>query len=185
MKSQFFLKKKKFHSASFVIGMGIILFGFFIFNTYNKSSYIMCNQPYALCTSAKCVPNPDNYNQTICNCDIEHGDSIGTKQCDQLKGYIENNIKYIFSTFSPLQSVKQGKKILHCDAKYPWSNCLNQKCEVDPRDPKKAICACDLVKSKKDWITFGGNANPSACANNYFSGAYFDDYKSAMKFWNY
>lgn len=54
MKQSLFFKKK-YHSFSFVIGMALILFGFFIFNTYNNSSYIMCNQPYALCTSVKCV----------------------------------------------------------------------------------------------------------------------------------
>ena len=178
--SSLFFKKKKIYYSFFILAV-VILLGFFLWSQWKQTitSYKMCNQPYALCTSAKCVPNPKNYNQTICNCDIEHGNSIGTKSCDQLKGYREKNVNYIFSTFSPLQS-EHGRKVLNCGKEYPWSTCLNQKCEIDPQDKTKAICACDLVQSDKDWITFG----KKPCANNYYSGAYMEDYKKTMDFWN-
>jgi len=44
-------------------------------------------------------------------------------------------------------------------------------CTVDPANPKKAMCACDVVRTGGEWITAGGNCNTATCNTSYGSGA--------------
>ncbi|MGA8294232.1 MAG: hypothetical protein WB820_17425, partial [Rhodoplanes sp.] len=38
----------------------------------NAENYL-CQQQFALCTSAPCIPQPGNPNVAICTCDVEEG----------------------------------------------------------------------------------------------------------------
>jgi hypothetical protein len=42
-----------------------------------QSKPIICNQKYALCTSAPCIPDPRDSKYALCTCDVEAGDSVG------------------------------------------------------------------------------------------------------------
>lgn len=44
-------------------------------------------------------------------------------------------------------------------------------CTVDPTNPKKAMCACGVVRTGGEWITAGGNCNTATCNTAYWSGA--------------
>jgi len=112
----------------------------------NAAGFKLCNQPYALCSKAKCVLNKNNV--YTCYCENFKGCSMGTKKCSELKPFIDKQGRQrIFSTFSP-QFGKQGDTLNTGYAK-KWANCLNQKCVVDPNDPKKSICKCVVATGQE------------------------------------
>ena len=72
---------------------------------FYKKNIIRCSHTYALCTGAKCVPNPFNKDEGTCKCIIEKGDnySYGNKKCSDLRPYkdTKTGIKYLYSTYNP------------------------------------------------------------------------------------
>ena len=142
----------------------------------------LCKQQYALCTSAVCIPQPGDPTKVICTCDVEDGASMASVACDTLQPSTDaNGIRTVFSTYSLTQSI-QGLKAMTCPGGTPWSQCLNKRCTVDPSDPTKAICTCDVVRSPNQWMTLGGNCNTSTCATSYWSGATIPDAYSGGAF---
>jgi hypothetical protein len=142
----------------------------------------LCKQQYALCTSAVCVPQPGDPTKVICKCDVEDGASMASVACDTLQPSTDaNGIRTVFSTYSLTQSI-QGLKAMTCPGNTPWSQCLNKRCTVDPSNPTKAICICDVVRSPDPWMTLGGNCDTSTCATSYWSGATIPDAYSGGAF---
>jgi hypothetical protein len=140
-----------------------------------------CQQQFALCTSAPCIPQPGNLTVAICTCDVEEGPSLATVACDTLKPSTDaDGVRTIYSTYSPKQFA-QGKRVLKCPSGAPWTWCLNRPCTVDPANPKKAICACD-IKRTGEWITAGGNCRTATCKTAYWSGAAIPDFKDGTEF---
>ena len=147
----------------------------------NLTTYL-CKMQYALCTSAVCVPEPGDPTKVICTCDVAEGASMASVACDTLQPSTDaNGIRTVYSTYSMAQSV-QGLKAMTCPGGTPWSQCLNKRCTVDPSDPKKAICLCDVVRSPNEWMTLGGNCDTSTCSTAYWSGATIPDAQSGSVF---
>jgi hypothetical protein len=122
----------------------------------------LCQQQFALCTSAPCIPEPGDPKVAICSCDVEDGPSLASVACDTVKPSTDaNGIRTVYSQFA-LKQWQQGKKTLKCPSGTPWTWCLNKPCTVDPANPKKAICACDVVRTG-EWITAGGSCNTATC----------------------
>ena len=142
----------------------------------------LCNHPFALCTSARCVPQPGDPTKAICFCDVEEGKSLSTVPCDKLKPSTDDNgIRTVYSTFS-LKQFQAGKKVLKCPKGTPWTWCLNKRCTVDPSNPKKAICVCDVVRNSGAWSTAGGDCKTDTCKTAYWSGASIKDFESGSAF---
>lgn len=145
--------------------------------TYDKTSSTgnqLCNQTYALCTSALCIPLPGDPSKATCLCDVEEGRSMATVPCDTLKSSTDaHGITTVYSTFS-FKQFQEGKKAMKCPDGTPWTWCLNKRCTIDPSDSKKAICVCDVVRSG-EWMTLGGNCNTATCDAGYWSGATLKD----------
>lgn len=140
------------------------------YNTLKSSTMQLCSHPYALCTSAKCVPDPGNPSQAICFCDVEEGKSMATVPCDTLRPSTDSSgIRTIYSTFSLVQ-YEAGKKAMYCPDGTPWCQCLNKQCTVYPTNPRKALCICDVMNTG-NWTTAGGCCNTSTCATAFWSGA--------------
>ena len=147
----------------------------------HRTSMYSCKHPYALCTSAICVPQPGDPTKAICFCDVEEGASMSSLPCEKLQPSTDvNGIRTVYSTFS-LEQFKQGKKSMKCPDGTPWTWCLNKRCTVDPFDSKKAICVCDVVRTG-EWTTLGGNCDTSTCTTGYWSGAAIKDYEQANAF---
>jgi hypothetical protein len=141
----------------------------------------LCNHEYALCTSARCVPQPGDATKAICFCDVEEGKSMSTISCDKLKPRTDDNgIRTVYSAFS-LKQFQDGKKGLKCPSGTPWTWCLNKPCTVDPANPKKAICVCE-VKRTGEAITLGGDCDTATCKTAYWSAAPLADFESASTF---
>jgi hypothetical protein len=141
----------------------------------------ICDQQYALCTSAICVPEPGDGTKAICVCDVLQGKSMSTVPCKTLQPSTdENGILTLYSTFS-LEHFIQGRRRMKCPHGTPWTWCLNKRCTVDPSNPKKAICLCDVLRTG-EWTTLGGNCNTSTCATGYWSGASFQDCEDSGAF---
>jgi hypothetical protein len=141
----------------------------------------LCNQQFALCTSAPCIPQPGNPDVAICACDVEEGPNLATVPCDEVKPSTDaNGVRTVYSQFT-LTQFEQGKKGMSCASGTPWSQCLNKICTVDPADPTKAICACDVVRTGA-WQTAGGNCDTATCTTAYWSGALLADSKNNAEF---
>jgi hypothetical protein len=130
----------------------------------------LCRHQFALCTSAPCIPEPGNPKVAICSCDVEEGPSVASVACNTVKPSSDGNgVRTVYSQFAVTQW-QQGKRTLRCPAGTPWTWCLNKPCTVDPANPKKAICACDVVRTG-EWITAGGSCNAATCKTAYWSAA--------------
>lgn len=87
---------------------------------------------------------------------------MGTTHCKKLEPKIDSNgVQTVYSTFS-LEQLSEGKKVMQCPNGTPWTWCLNKKCTVDPMDPNKVVCICDIMY-QEDWVTFGGNCDQATC----------------------
>jgi hypothetical protein len=151
----------------------ILIFGISIFlsNTYAETSHnaIVCEQPYALCTSAPCIPDPKNPGKSICDCVVQQGKSAGFTACEKRKPSIDHyKVTHLISTFSFEQFA--SKKALTCPKGMPWSNCVDMPCTTDPRNTNHAICICEL-NATQEFFTFGGNCETHACTSGFWSGA--------------
>jgi hypothetical protein len=146
-----------------------------------KPGMELCKHQYALCTSALCIPQPDDPTKAICFCGVEEGASMSSVPCNTIQPTTDaNGIRTVYSAFS-LEQFKQGKKVLRCPNGTPWTWCLNKRCTVDPSDPKKAICVCDVLRTE-EWITLGGNCDTATCKTGYWSGATLKDFNEAASF---
>ncbi len=162
----------RFKSAliSYVLPIAAVLVVAYGCKQMSSTSSQLCDQPYALCTSALCVPLPGDPTKAICTCDVEEGPNMSTLPCDMLKPSTDaNGIRTIYSTFS-LEQFKVGKKSMKCPSGTPWTWCLNKRCTVDPSNPMKANCLCDVMRSG-EWTTLGGDCDTSTCETGYWSGA--------------
>jgi len=135
----------------------------------NNHKWLTCEGTYALCTSAPCIPDPNDPKKTaICQCDVEQGKNIGLSSCDDRQAKTKHNIQAILSTYSFEQA--SSKKVMSCPAGNPWTDCMDQSCIVDPANPSKAICSCKIEHSGA-FVTYGGGCDKNTCATGYWSGA--------------
>src|SRR4051812_39925187 len=125
----------------------------------------LCNQTYALCTTAACEP-PDGDSTTVsCPCVVLDGYSFGMKTCSERAAKGQD----LISTFST-QNVNSGFAAMACPADAPWANCLDYPCQLDPENPALATCQCQLLETGPSLI-FGGRCNPDSCTSSIWSGA--------------
>ncbi|HWQ65566.1 MAG TPA: hypothetical protein VN372_01730 [Methanospirillum sp.] len=123
---------------------------------------VVCDQPYALCDTAICVPSQSDPSQVICSCFIEDGVSLGGNNCSSLAPvgmYINENgewmiragysVGQITSTYSFYNAApNEGGAIdpANTSAGYSgdiylkpckngdWADCWNKPCSVLPED---------------------------------------------------
>ena len=146
-----------------------------------KSNMLLCKHQYALCTSALCIPQPGDPTKAICFCDVQDGASMASVPCSTIQPSTDaNGIRTVYSAFS-LEQFKENKKVLKCASGTPWTWCLNKRCTVDPSDPKKAVCVCDVLRTE-EWITLGGKCDTGTCTTGYWSGATVKDFNDATAF---
>jgi hypothetical protein len=141
----------------------------------------LCEHQFALCTSAKCIPEPGDSSKAICFCDVINGPSMSTAACDTVKPTTDSHgVRTLYSAFA-LDQFKDGKRGMKCPDGTPWTWCLNKQCTVDPLDSKRAICTCDVVYGG-EWMTLGGDCNTSSCETGYWSGATMNDVEEGSSF---
>lgn len=133
---------------------------------------VICKQAYALCSAAKCIPDPRHTHYAICDCDNFEGLSAGTISCKKRKPYTDPmHVKHVVSTFSFKHANLTG---MHCPSGTVWSNCVNAPCAVDPDNAKKSICSCPLVK-KGEVLVFGARCYKASCNTHFWSAALTED----------
>jgi hypothetical protein len=150
-----------------------------------SGSTILCNQKYALCAAAPCVPSAGDPTMVVCRCPVYDGYSLGYTSCaDRMqKGTM------LTSNFS-MQGIglTSGPAVMICDAGVGggvWGNCMDAPCQIDSADPTQAVCQCKSAKSQK-YITYGGNCQPGTCTTTIWSSnsldfSGIDDYIIAMR----
>jgi hypothetical protein len=151
--------------------LGLIGAFFFLTNSFaeDPATPIICDQDYALCTSARCIPAPGSSTHAICDCSVEKGQSAGYKTCKERKP-VEDKYKVtsLISTFSFEQF--GTKRPMNCPEGLPWTNCVDGLCTVDPQNAKRALCNCTIERTQA-FTTFGGDCNTNTCATGFWSGA--------------
>ncbi|KTD61442.1 hypothetical protein [Legionella spiritensis] len=129
---------------------------------------IVCQQKYALCTSAACIPDPRHPDYAICACVVKNGYSVGYKTCEQrTPKEVQYEARRLVSTFSFAQF--HAKKNMACRKGIPWTDCVDAPCTVNPMDPKKAICSCKIFNTQS-FFTFGGDCDTKKCQEGFWSG---------------
>lgn len=148
--------------------------------TGNKDGGVICEGRYVLCTSAPCVPDPRDPNKTaICVCEVNEGKSFGMKPCpERAPRSDENGIETLISTYSFAEA--PTKPVMICPSGKPWTDCLDKPCTVDPLDPLKAICSCEIKRTSR-FVTYGANCNGITCNTGFWSGATVEDFVSATE----
>ena len=141
----------------------------------------LCKQQFALCTSAPCIPDPTNPKLAMCRCDVEEGPNLASVPCDTVKPHTDKGVvRRVYSQFA-LTQWEQGKKTLTCPSGTPWTWCLNKPCTVDPADPSKAMCACDIIQTGAS-VTAGGDCDAKTCRTAYWSAAPADAFSGGTDF---
>jgi hypothetical protein len=137
--------------------------------TSASSSYAVCNQPYALCTTAPCRPIPGTKNQSVCSCVVQNGPSLGQLACDKRKPSSNSQGQQLLtSTYSFENSATN--KVMTCKGNHRWTNCLDKPCVIKPHNSNQATCTCDIVQTES-FLTFGGQCDTSTCGTTLYSGA--------------
>ncbi|MCX6699893.1 MAG: PKD domain-containing protein [Methanomicrobiales archaeon] len=123
----------------------------------------ICNQPYGLCTIAKCEPLESDPTKAICNCFVENGVSAGLTSCGERQpigmyqsatgGWMISAgalFGKITSTYSFINSLPKdegkipnryidpnytGNLILKSCNNPVWADCLDMKCVVPSANP--------------------------------------------------
>jgi hypothetical protein len=150
----------------YIIGLLCTLF---CFTALASSTPVVCEQEYALCTSARCIPTPGSSTEAMCDCVVEKGNSVGYKTCEQRKPQKNKyNATTLISTFSFAQF--SDKRPMSCPKGAPWTNCVDMPCTVDPQNAKRALCMCK-IDSTQAFFTFGGGCDQKTCATGFWSGA--------------
>ena len=144
---------------------------FFFMTTAHAASQakpIICEQKYALCTSAPCIPDPRHPGFALCTCDVKEGTSAGYTTCKyrQPKEAADKTTQ-IISTFSFAQF--DTKKALNCTKGMPWTDCVDSPCTINPMNHDQAICSCP-VKHTQAFFTFGGDCKTDTCSTGFWSG---------------
>jgi len=154
----------------FTLIFGILLLTGIKAEADKSSSGIICDNEYALCTSAPCVPDPSNPDsKAICSCEVNKGKNFGMSKCEARTPVTDSNgVTKAVSTYSFAQA--STKPVLSCPVGKPWTNCLDQPCIIDQMNPLKAICTCEIERYQP-FLTYGGDCNVLTCDNAYWSAA--------------
>lgn len=125
----------------------------------------LCNQTFALCTTAPCTPSTTDPNISVCDCVVVNGYSVGFKPCPE-RAQSGDKVRSAFSTVN----VNANFGVLSCPSGVPWANCLDVECEIDPKNPAVAKCQCLTVKTGQS-LTFGGGCSQATCGSTIWSAA--------------
>jgi hypothetical protein len=125
----------------------------------------LCNQPFALCTTASCQPSTTDPNISVCRCVMQNGYSVGYKSCGE-RAQKGSSVRSDFSTIN----INPSFGVLTCPSGVPWANCVDVECEIDPTNPAMALCQCVTVRTGQSF-TFGGGCDPTNCTSVIWSGA--------------
>ena len=125
----------------------------------------LCNQPFALCTTASCQPSTTDPNISVCRCVMQNGYSVGYKSCSE-RAQKGSSVRSDFSTIN----INPSFGVLTCPSGVPWANCVDVECEIDPTNPAMALCQCVTVRTGQSF-TFGGGCDPTNCTSEIWSGA--------------
>lgn len=134
---------------------------------------VICPGKFALCTSAPCMPDPNDASRTICDCEVTTGLNFAFDSCKaRIPTTAEDGSTRVVSTYGLVQAPM--KPVMTCPAGTNWSDCLGVPCTVDPRNPERAICSCKLVTPEdnaEDYVTYGGACNQLSCDTAFWSAA--------------
>lgn len=128
---------------------------------------IVCNEKYALCIKAPCVPNVTRDKATgeytiteaTCECVVLSGWSMGPGDCESRRPKHEGIRTYLVSTYS--NYFNKTNMTLTCPKETTWAWCYGSPCVEDLKDKNKAICTCPVQIGI--GMTLGGECHTANC----------------------
>ena len=125
----------------------------------------LCNQTFALCTTAPCDLSTDDSTIANCHCIVANSYAIGFKTCAE-RAQSGGNLVSNFSTVN----VNSEFAVMTCPEDAPWATCLDVPCRIDPLNPAVATCQCQMVETGPS-LTFGGGCDTATCTSTIWSAA--------------
>jgi len=151
-------------------------------NSASGNGFIVCDQPYALCTTAPCVPVPGSpTNASVCSCVVQDGHSLGTKTCAARSLTRNAQGQQLLTSNFGFKNAAVNRVMTCTGNNIPWTNCLDMPCIVDPQNSNQAACECTIVYSDS-FVTYGGQCNTDSCSVILWSGASLPNYQSGSSF---
>lgn len=129
---------------------------------------------YALCTTAKCLPIPNDSKHLNCYCDIKYGLAVGLNiGNNSYQPFNSSTKEYMYSLYSGYNNADLD--IVRCD-KGTWGSCIDKLCVASKMNPQKAWCQCEAA-TRTPWISFKykSDKKPVPCDN--LSGSIFVNYE--------
>ncbi len=157
----------------------IIIIAILLMPWITADGNVICHQKFALCDSAKCQTLANNTKKVLCDCKVLIGYSAGKADCDARKPKINNNGQMIVTATYSIAEIS-ANPLMTCASGNAWADCLNKHCLIDPNNPKRAFCSCDL-KHSGTFQTRGGNCKTETCATTIWSGASSEHIHSVQK----
>ncbi len=134
-------------------------------NELNIDGAWLCNQVFALCTTAPCVLSTSDPTVANCDCVVIDAYSVGFKSCSE-RAQAGNNLVSNFSAVN----VNSAFAVMTCPENAPWANCLDMPCEIDSLNPAQATCQCQIVETGPS-LTWGGGCDTGTCTSVIWSAA--------------
>jgi hypothetical protein len=126
-------------------------------------------QVFALCSYAPCRPIPGDPTKALCDCEVFDDVAVGNLSCGaRMPQPGPYGLTQVFSAFSLIEI--PARPLMTCPAGTVWTQCLDAPCFVDPTNPNKAACTCQ-VQTTETAQTYGGNCDTATCATSFWSAA--------------
>lgn len=136
--------------------------------------YLVCESTYALCTTARCAPIEEGEETVFCDCAVKTGFSVGSTPCHEPIDTPEG--KQVVSRYFPV------KTYAACTNDRPWAWCFDRPCIVDPADPTRAVCACNIVRDDGPYVMVTESYSDTTCTTGLYSSARVRDLKRTTEF---
>ena len=138
---------------------------------------LFCQQPYALCSMAKCIPSTTEPNKLLCFCRTFDGVSLSQgemESCSQLQPFRRDGVDYIYSTFSP-KMLEYGFRPRQFPAHVAGTS--------TPLSCNKALCSCEEGQSDpaQPFVTFYPAQAPIGSFCPGVSGAKVSDWEATQR----
>ncbi len=148
--------------------------------THAAKKPTICNNTYALCSSALCKPIPGSPKKVLCSCSVLKGKNMGYSACAKRK--VRKTVSGQHTLLSTFSLGDGHQQYITCPNSTPWANCLDKPCIIEKNAPsqRKAYCTCNIVR-KKSYVTFAGKCNPKNCHKAIWSGASFKSNQQFIK----
>lgn len=156
-------------AAAAIVAVGVLGCGDTSIAQAQGGVNVCAAQTFALCSYAPCRPIPGDPSKALCDCEVFDAVSVGNGTCEERATKPgPYGLTQVASAFSLIEI--PTRPLMACPEGSIWTQCLDAPCFIDPSDPSKASCTCE-VQTTGIGLTLGGNCDTATCADAFWSAA--------------